>query len=582
MIADTFSLGASELRAARGTLRSIVCCAAVFSVFVNILMLTGPLYMLQVYDRVLGSGSVETLVALTGIVAFLYLMMSGLDAARGRIMARAGAQFQARLERRVFGGMLRHAAQSGGKAGGGGLADLRAVQGLMSSPIATAAFDIPFAPLFLAGIWIFHPALGTLAIGGGVILLALAMSNQAVTRQAAEDAGIASHRADMLASHIAAAAETVQAAGMRGGAFDRWQALRVAAMGRQMAVSDATGLFSTATRAFRLFLQSAMLGLAAYLVLQGQLTPGAMIAASILLGRALAPLELVVAQWPLLQRARQGWRALSALLGETPLEAPRTALPRPAPRLTVRHLSVAPPGQSSAALRGIDFTLEPGQALGVIGPSGAGKSTLARAIAGLWPAAVGDIRLGGATLDQYGPDMLGRHIGYLPQRVHVFDGTIADNIARLADPPDAEAVIAAARRADAHDMIIGLPQGYDTRITGDGGRLSGGQLQRIALARAMFADPVMLVLDEPNSNLDNDGSEAVNAAIRRFKQEGKSVVIVAHRPAAIKECDVLLMLDGGNMRSFGTKSEVLGEVVRNRTQIVPRSDTPPSHRPAAE
>ena len=310
-----------------------------------------------------------------------------------------------------------------------------------------------------------------------------------------------------------------------------------------------------------------MLGLGAYLVLQGELTPGAMIAGSILMGRALAPIELAIGQWALVQRARKGWSNLAQLLSETPPESPRTDLPKPRAKLDVMQLTVVPPGEQQAALRLVSFAVQPGQAIGVIGPSGAGKSTLARALTGVWAPAGGKIRLDGASLDQYAPDVLGKYIGYLPQRVTLFDGTIAENIARLSAAPDDAKIVAAAKKAAAHEMILKLPDGYDTRVTAAGGRLSGGQMQRIGLARAMYDDPMILVLDEPNSNLDNEGSEAVNAAIRTMKSEGRSVLIMAHRPAAIKECDMLLMLDGGSRTAFGPKDEVLRQVTQNHQQI---------------
>jgi ATP-binding cassette subfamily C protein len=291
------------------------------------------------------------------------------------------------------------------------------------------------------------------------------------------------------------------------------------------------------------------------------------------MGRALAPVELAIGQWPLVTRARKGWQSLAQLLSETPEEPPRTALPRPAARLEVQQLTVVAPGEQQAALRLVSFALAPGQALGVIGPSGSGKSTLARALTGIWRPAGGKIRLDGAALDQYGPDVLGQHIGYLPQRVTLFDGTIAENIARLSSAPDAEKVVAAAQKADAHEMILKLPAGYDTRVSAAGGRLSGGQMQRIGLARALYGDPVILVLDEPNSNLDNEGSEAVNSAIRGFKAAGKSVLIMAHRPAAIRECDLLLMLENGSRVAFGPRDEVLQSMVRNHEQIQ-KSATP--------
>jgi ATP-binding cassette subfamily C protein len=285
------------------------------------------------------------------------------------------------------------------------------------------------------------------------------------------------------------------------------------------------------------------------------------------MGRALAPIEQAIGQWALVQRATKGWRSLAELLGSVPPEQPRTPLPRPKARLEVQQLTMVPPGESQAVLKTLSFKIEPGQAVGVIGPSGAGKSTLARAITGVWRPAGGKIRLDGATLDQYAPSVLGELIGYLPQRVQLFDGTIAENIARLAPQPDPAKIVAAARKADAHEMILKLPNGYDTRVTASGGRLSGGQMQRIGLARAMYGDPMILVLDEPNSNLDNEGSEAVNLAIRSLKAEGKAVVVVAHRPAAIKECDMLLMLEAGVMRAFGPREKVLKEVLQNHQQV---------------
>ncbi|WP_281967044.1 type I secretion system permease/ATPase [Roseovarius nanhaiticus] len=554
----------SDLRGARRDLRGLVSAAVLFGLFVNLLMLTGPLYMLQIYDRVLGSGSVETLVALTGIAAFLYLMMWALDAVRSRIMARVAAQFSSSVEPRVFQVMLARAEVGQGDPA----SDLRAIHAAMASPGAMALFDIPFAPLFIAGIWIFHPSLGLLALGGGAFLIAMAIANQVIVRPTSAAAAGANHQADAFAARIITAADTVRSGGMAEHALARWQDQRRTAMQSHLATTDAGGVFATGTKAFRLFLQSAMLGLAAYLVLRGQLTPGAMIAASILMGRALAPIELAVAHWPLFQRARVGWRTLDAALRHIAPERKRTPLPRPKAQLELRRIAVIPPGERCPALQDISFTLSPGQALGIIGSSGAGKSTLARALTGLWPVAAGDIRLGGAALGQYGPAALARHVGYLPQRVHLFAGTIAENIARLDPAPDAKAVITAARRAGAHEMILALPQGYDTLLGCDGAPLSGGQMQRIGLAQALYGDPVLVILDEPNSNLDNEGSDAVNLAIRSIKETGGAVIIVAHRPAAIAECDLLLMLEAGRQRSFGAKGDVLSEVVRNHTQIV--------------
>ena len=559
--------GRDELLAARRQSRALFWAVGLFSVFANLLMLTGPLYMLQVYDRVLGSRSEETLVALSLLVVFLYGIMGILDYTRGRIMARVGARFQAALDRRVFDAVIRRSVVAPDVSAQTGLSDLESVQRLLASPVLMAVFDIPWTPIFLAGIMLFHPWLGALALIGGAVLIVITLLNQLLSREPVAQANIAAHRANLMSEEIRTESEMVQSMGMREAAFNRWQVARDTSLHQSVAASDVGGSFSSMTKTLRLFLQSAMLGLGAYLVLQNELTPGAMIAGSILLGRALAPIELAIGQWPLVQRASKGWNNLAELLDKVPVEHPRTALPKPRAKLQVQSLTVVPPGDTRASLRTITFTVEPGQAIGVIGPSGAGKSTLARALTGVWRPAGGSIRLDGAALDQYDPSVLGRHIGYLPQRVQLFDGTIAENIARLSREPDPDKVVAAAKKAAAHDMIVHLPDGYDTRVSTGGGRLSGGQIQRIGLARALYDDPVILILDEPNSNLDNDGSIALNHAIRALKAAGHSGLIMAHRPAALQECDLLLVLDNGTRAAFGPKDKVLREMVVNHEEL---------------
>jgi PrtD family type I secretion system ABC transporter len=566
MAIEPIQVGLAELKQVRRQSRVLFWFVAIFSGCVNLLMLTGPIYMLQVYDRVLGSRSEATLIALTLIVAFLYGMMGLLDFVRGRVMGRVAARFQSAMDVRVFDAVVRRSATRPDELAQSGLRDLDSVQRLMSSPVLMSIFDMPAVPLFLFGIFLFHEFLGYLAIAGGIVLVIITIFNQIVTKGPSMHANITAAQSNQIADQIRSEAEMVQAMGMRQQAFSRWHKARAMSLKSHIGSADLLGGFTASTKTFRLFLQSAMLGLGAYLVLQQELTPGAMIAGSILMGRALAPIELAIGQWPLVQAARRGWRNLGQLLGEVPPEPERTPLPRPRAKLDVQQLTIVPPGEQQAALRIVTFNIEPGQALGVIGPSGAGKSTLARALTGVWRPAGGKVRLDGAALDQYGND-LGNHIGYLPQRVTLFDGTIAENIARLSDQPNAEMIVAAAKKADAHEMILKLPDGYDTRVTAAGGKLSGGQMQRVGLARAMYGDPVLLVLDEPNSNLDNEGSAAVNNAVRAMKAEGKTVLIMAHRPAAIKECDMLLMLEGGSRVAFGPKDEVLKAVVQNHQQV---------------
>ncbi|WP_299413348.1 type I secretion system permease/ATPase [uncultured Sulfitobacter sp.] len=567
MQTDAVKRGREELRQIRKRSRSLYWTVGLFSAFANLLMLTGPIYMLQVYDRVLGSGSQETLVALSLLVVFLYGVMGVLDYTRGRIMGRVGARFQDDLDRRVFDAVVRKSAVAPDSKTNASLADLEAVQRMITSPVLMAAFDLPWTPIFFAGIFVFHEYLGYLALIGGAVLIVITIANQFLSRGAQSRAAIAGQQAGGMADQIRTEAEMVQAMGMRDAAFTRWQKARTEALEGQVRAADVGGTFTSMTKTIRLFLQSAMLGMGAYLVLQNQLTPGAMIAGSILLGRALAPVEMMLNQWAILQRGHTGWNNLAELLGTVAVEAPRTDLPKPKASLVAKNLTVVPPGEKQASLKSISFDVKPGQAVGVIGPSGSGKTTLARTLTGVWRPAGGSVRLDGAALEHYGTETLGTHIGYLPQRVALFDGTIAQNIARLADTPDAEKVVAAAKMAAAHEMILELPDGYDTVIRSGQVRLSGGQMQRIGLARALYADPVILVLDEPNSNLDNTGSQALNQAIRGMKETGRSVLIMAHRPAAIQECDTLLVLDGGMRMAFGPKEEVLKGMVKNHQEI---------------
>lgn len=565
--------GGAEMAAIRRAQRPLLIAVILFSVAINLLMLTGPLYMLQVYDRVLGSRSEATLVALSVIVTLLFVAMGVLDAARARILSRIGARMQDGLERRAFSAAIRRLMVAPDDAPAqAAQADVEAIQRFWSSPLVAALSDLPWTPIFIAATFVLHPLMGWLSVAGISVIFAITLLNQWTTRTPLTRASAAAIQANRTSELLKAESETLRALGMTEAAFDRWLKARNVALADSMIAADTGGAFTATSRTFRLFLQSAMLGLGAWIVLRGELTPGAMIAGSILMGRALQPIEQSVAQWAVLTRAREGKARLAMLLSTVPPESTRTELPRPAARLEVTGLTVAPPASTVPALRSLTFTLQPGQAVGVIGPSGAGKSTLARALTGIWRPLSGHVRLDGATLDQYGPETLGALLGYLPQRVTLFDGTIAENISRLAPPDDAK-VIAAAKAAAAHEMILRLPDGYDTRLNALGGRLSGGQMQRIGLARALYDNPVLLILDEPNSNLDNEGSLAVNAAIRAHKAAGGAALIMAHRPAAIQECDLLLVLEEGNRRAFGPRDQILREMVQNAGDIT-RSTAP--------
>ncbi|UTS82943.1 type I secretion system permease/ATPase [Phaeobacter piscinae] len=579
--------GLGEIRKARRGNRGAFWLIGVFSFFANLLMLTSPLYMMQVYDRVLGSRSLETLVALTVLAGFLFLIMGVLDYVRGRILARVGARFHDQLETRVFNAVQdKSAAGFNDDIAKVGLRDLEAMQKALSSPIVSAFFDLPWTPLFLGLIAVFHPLLGLLALIGGAVLVVFALANQMISKAAVENASMMAASAHQVSDGMRNNAELIQGLGMRRAAFAKWRMLRSQAVGSELSAADMTGGFSTATRTFRLALQSAMLGTGAYLVLTEGLTPGVMIASSIIMGRALAPIETLIGQWALVQRAMQAQERLAQMLTETPERPAPMKLARPAAKLEVQGVALVPPvapGQvAKPALQGLNFNLQPGQALGVIGASGAGKSSLARALIGVWHPVSGKIRLDGAALNQYDMDDLGSYIGYLPQQVTLFDGTIAENIARLSMMPDPDQVVAAARKAAVHDMILTLPQGYDTPVRVASNRLSGGQVQRIGLARALYGDPVLLVLDEPNSNLDNEGSQALNLAVSHAKKDGRAVIIMAHRPAAIQLCDLILILDNGTQRAFGPKDAVLGEHLQNPQVAQKKPAQQQAPKPAAQ
>ena len=573
MAEEIFKNGLAELRAARSKCNAHFRSVAVFSIFVNLLMLTGPLFMLQTYDRVLASRSEETLVALIILITGLFFMMGLLEYVRGRVLARAGAKFQSLLDIRVFEAVMRRSIAPSERARPNTAArDLDSVRQLLSGPAPFALFDIPWTPIFLAAIFIFHPMLGFLAVASGAILVVLTLINQHRSRLPNLESNQASVEAENLGEALRQNAENVQALGMRQQGMNRWRGHRDQALEKQIDASDTTASYSSASKSLRFYLQSLMLGAGAWLVLAQEISPGMMIAASILLGRALAPIEQAIGQWALFQRAIKGWHALAELLDKTPVEPPRTELPAPKGFVEARGVTVLAPGERVPALRNVSFKVEPGKALGVIGPSGAGKTTLAKVLTGIWPPAAGKVRIDGAALDQWPRDGLGRYVGYLPQEIGLMAGTVADNIARLDPNPDAKAIVQSAQRAGAHELLLSLPQGYDTEIGAGGQRLSGGQRQRVALARALYGDPPVLILDEPNANLDAHGEQALVDAIRDAKARGCTVIIMAHRPSAIAACDDLLLIDKGAQVEYGPRDDVLKKRTRNYTQLAARQN----------
>lgn len=557
----------SEVSLSRARSKGLILAVMVFSVVSNLLLLTGPLFMLQVYDRVLGSRSEETLVALSVLVVLLYGIYGLLEFARGRVMARVGVRLHAALSERVFAAGVERTALRRTDKGAGATQDLDAVRGIFAAPVLLALFDMPWTPLFAAAVFVFHPLLGWLALSGGVLLIAVTILNQRLTGQRLAEAQRATLAAQSFARQAEEGADYLWAQGMTPAMTRRWTHIQSEGLEASVDAADWTGAFGSFSKAFRLLLQSAILAVGAWLVLRSEMTAGAMIAASILLGRALAPVEQVLGQWPMLQRARSGWRSLKAFLAELPVREAPTELPVPAARLSVRGATVPARRGDRPVLAGISFDLNPGEALGVIGKSGSGKTTLARLLVGLVRPVAGEVRLDGARLEQYGPQRLGRLIGYLPQEVRLFDGTVAENIAHMDPHPDAARVVAAARRAHVHDIILRLPDGYDTRLRAGDGLLSGGQRQRVGLARAIYKDPQILVLDEPNSALDADGSDALNEVVNAMKVARKAVVIMTHRPTAIAACDRLLVIEGGRLLANGPRDDVIRAVLKNARDV---------------
>jgi PrtD family type I secretion system ABC transporter len=551
----------SELAAALGACRRAFIAIALFSGMSNILMLSGALFMLEVYDRVLPSRSVPTLVALLLLVACLYAAQGIIDMIRSRILVRVGRSLDEALSLRVYDAIVRLPLKIGSKGDGTQpIRDLDTVRGFLSGAGPVAFFDLPWMPVYLAICFLFHVYIGLTALVGAIILVTLAVVTEVRTRHPTRSASQFAVARNALLEASRRNAEAITAMGMAGRISKRWNDLNrnyIAASGRASDVGGGLGAFS---KVLRLLLQSAILAVGAWLVINQQSTPGIIIAGSILGARALAPVDLAISNWRGFVSARQSWQRLSRLLGHLPPQSDPMPLKPPARTLMVQNAAVVPPGQQKIVCQDVNFTLAAGKALGVIGPTASGKSSLARMLVGVWTPVRGTVRLDGATLDQWSPEALGRHIGYVPQDVELFNGTVAQNISRFDDPPDADAVIAAAHAAGVHDLIINLPDGYETPIGEQGSALSAGQAQRIALARALYRDPFLVVLDEPNSNLDAEGDEALTRAILGLRARGAITVVVAHRPSAIAGVDYILIMAKGRQQQFGPKEEILTRV----------------------
>jgi PrtD family type I secretion system ABC transporter len=567
----------SDLRAALGSCKSALVGIGVFSGLINLLMLTSSLFMLEVYDRVLPSRSVPTLVALSILVAILFIFQALLEITRGRLLLRIGNHLDRRLSPRVYDAVVR-LRNKPGSDGQQPVRDLDTIRSFLSGAGPTAFFDLPWIPLYLAICFAFHTFIGVTALAGAVVLVALTVLAEGLARKPVKTATAHSAARSHFAEASRRNAEVITAMGMSERLLARWLDLGRDYLVQQKRANDVTSGVGAMGRALRMALQSAVLGVGAYLVIQQEASAGIIIASSILAGRALAPIDLAIANWKGFVRARQSWRRLDELFAAMPAVPARLQLPSPAQVLTVETLSIAPPGAQKLVVHDVNFSLEAGSALAIVGPSASGKSSLVRAIVGVWPSARGCVRLDGAAITQWTPAALGRHVGYLPQDVELFEGTIAENIARFEPDAPAATIIAAAKAAGVHELIVNLPAGYETELGERGTALSAGQQQRIALARALYGDPFLVVLDEPNSNLDAEGEEALTKAILGVRARGGIVIIVAHRPSALAAVDHVLAMVRGTQQAFGPKDQVVARPARRESnataplKVVPRTN----------
>lgn len=533
--------------------------AALFSAGVNILYLASPLYLLQVYDRVVSSGSVPTLIMLTVALAIALLAMAGLDHARARVLVRAGLRLDRLLSERVMTAMVRQSNAQPGAAKSQGLRDLDTVRQFLTGSSFYALFDVPWAPLYIAVMALLHPLLGALGLVFALILLALALLNERLTGRLLGQSGEAASRNYAFTEAALRNSHVIEAMGMVGALLGRWSRDRWGMLAAQAKASDRAAALLSTIRFLRMLMQSVILGAGAYLVIQRDATGGVMFAGMFLLGRALQPVDQAVAGWRQLVAARTAYRRVERLLALFPAASATLKLPRPQGRLAAQGASFMLPGRSRPILRDISFELEPGETLGVVGPSGAGKSTLARLITGIQGPSGGVVRLDGANVASWNRAEFGRHVGYLPQEIELFGDTVAANIARFGEGDD-DKVVAAAMLAGAHELILELPQGYDTPIQEGGANLSGGHRQRIGLARALYGDPALIVLDEPSSNLDMDGDMALGNCLKELKAQGRTVVVISHRPVTLNTVDKILVVQNGMVRLFGTRNEVLAKL----------------------
>ena len=562
----------SELADVLFRLRRSFFALAAFSGVINVMMLTPAIYMLQVYDRALVSRNVTTLTMLTLLVIGLFMLMSALEMVRTRVLIRVGNFLDMDLNRRIFSAAFeRNLSRAGGNPAQA-LQDLAQVRQFLTGNGLFAFFDAPWTPIYLLVCYLIHPLLGLVTLIGSLILVGLAYLTEKATQKPLAEANQAALTSDSYANNNLRNAEVIEAMGMLPAIGKRWFQGRLRILQMQTLASDRAAIISSTGRFVRITLQSVILGAGALLAIEGKITPGMMIACSILTGRALAPVEQVIAAWKQLQGSRSAWGRLNDLLHDYPQRPPSMSLQRPMGMLAVENVVAGAPGTSNSIVRGVSFSLVPGESLGIIGPSASGKSTLARLLVGVWPTQAGKVRLDGADIFTWNKAELGPWLGYLPQDVELFEGTIAENIARFAEV-DSEAVIRAARSSGVHDMILRFPQGYDTRLAADGSPLSGGQKQRIALARALYGEPNLVVLDEPNANLDDVGEKALVDALAELKARGATVILISHRPNVLCAVDKVLMLRDGAVHMLGSRDEVFAAL--RKASVIPTATAAP-------
>ncbi|MDP2800971.1 MAG: type I secretion system permease/ATPase [Phreatobacter sp.] len=541
--------------------------AVIISMFINATMLAMPIYSMQIYDRVLASRNETTLLLLTLIVLIFLVLYGILEYARSGVLVRSSVAFERVLRRPLFDAMMRAELDPERRQGQQLIRDAEAIRDSLASGTVAIICDLPWTPLFVLLCYFMHPVLGMIALAGAVVLFALAVLTEILTKRGVDQSSRLSNDASTFAASALRNGEVVRGLGMGDTVLERWSGQQSAAVAANVASAELTAALVAMSKFARIAVQTGVLAAGAWLAIEKQISPGAMMAASIIIGRALAPVEQIVGQWKRIVGCRSAYRRLRHLMNEFPQKAAPVSLPVPQGQIEVENVAIVPPAAAKPSVRGVSFSVQPGESVAIVGSSGSGKSSLARALAGVWELRAGEIRIDGAALNQWDRNKLGKSVGYLPQDVELFAGTVADNIARLADV-DSRAVVAAAKAAGAHDVILRLPQGYDTPIGEGGLALSGGMRQRVGLARALYGDPRLIVLDEPNSNLDEEGERALGQAIAAMKEAGRTVVVVTHRPQLLAYVDKVLVMSFGTALAFGDRDDVIARMRGNKVAAV--------------